>query len=156
MSETSCIADELRRAFDGQAWHGDSLFKILKRVTAVQAAARPIKNAHSIWELVLHLAAWEDTVRRRMTGVAVRLSAAKNFPAVTDTSDAAWKKALDRVRHVHEELVAAVEKFPAASLAKQVPGKKGAHYNFRYMLHGLAQHTAYHAGQIALLKKTQM
>jgi len=156
MPETSCIADELRRAFDGQAWHGDSLFKILKGVTAAQAAARPIKNAHSIWELVLHLAAWEDAVRRCMTGVAVRLSAAKNFPAVTDASEAAWHNALEHTRQTHEELIGAVMKFPAASLAKQVPGKKGAHYNFRYMLHGLAQHAAYHAGQIALLKKMQM
>ena len=153
MSETNRIADELRRAFHGPAWHGDSLFKILRGVTAVQAAAHPIPNAHSIWELVLHLAAWEGAVQRRMTGTAVRLSAAKNFPPVTDASDAAWQNTLDRVRRTHAELIAAVEKFPSASLAKQVPGKQGAHYNFRYMLHGLAQHAAYHAGQIALLKK---
>jgi uncharacterized damage-inducible protein DinB len=34
-----------------------------------------------------------------------------------------------------------------------VPGKKGAHYNFYYMLQGVVQHELYHAGQIALLKK---
>jgi len=153
MSEATRIADELRRAFHGPAWHGDSLFKILRGVTAAQAAAHPIQNAHSIWELMLHLAAWEGAVRRRMRGVAVRLSAAKNFPPVTDTSEAAWQKALEHVKHVHAELVAAVEKFPEASLAKQVPGKQGSHYNFAYMLHGLAQHAAYHAGQIALLKR---
>ena len=153
MSGTIRIADELRRAFHGPAWHGDSLFKILRGVTAAQAAAHPIPNAHSIWELVLHLAAWEGAVRQRMAGVAVRLSAAKNFPPVNDTSDAAWQNTLDHVRRMHAELVAAVDKFPNASLAKQVPGKQGAHYNFAYMLHGLAQHAAYHAGQIALLKK---
>jgi len=153
MTETTRIADELRRAFHGEAWHGDSLFEILKGVPAAQAAARPIKNAHSIWELVLHLAAWEGAVQRRMTGVALQLSDAENFPPVTDTSDPAWQKALEQARHVHQDLVAAVEKFPEASLAKQVPGKQGAHYNFAYMLHGLAQHAAYHAGQIALLKK---
>jgi uncharacterized damage-inducible protein DinB len=153
MSETARIADELRRAFDGEAWHGDSLFEILRGVTAAQAAARPIKNAHSIWELVLHLAAWEGAVRRRMTGVALQLNDAENFPPVTDMSDAAWRKALEQARRVHEELIEAVEKFPEASLAKLVPGKQGAHYDFYYMLHGLAQHAAYHAGQIALLKK---
>ena len=156
MSETARIADELRRSFHGEAWHGDSLFEILKGVTAVQASARPIKNAHSIWELLLHLAAWEDAVRRRMTGVALELNDAGNFPPVTDASDAAWQKALKHVRRVHAELIDAVEKFPATSLAKQVPGKQGAHYNFAYMLHGLPQHAAYHSGQIALLKKMQM
>ena len=153
LNESARIADELRRAFDGEAWHGDSPFKILKGVTPAQAAARPIRNAHSIWELVLHIAAWEGAVRRRMDGAPAKLSAAKNFPAVTDTSEDAWRKALANVRRTHEELVDAVEKFPEASLRKQVPGKRGAHYNFYFMLHGLAQHAAYHAGQIALLKK---
>ena len=156
MSKTARIADELRRAFDGEAWHGDSLFEILRGVNAAQASSQPIKNAHCIWELVLHLAAWEGAVQRRMTGVALELTDAENFPPVTDTSGAAWQNALKHVRHVHGELIDAVEKFPEASLAKQVPGKQGAHYNFAYMLHGLAQHAAYHGGQIALLKKVQM
>ena len=58
-SEAARIADQLRRAFEGEAWHGDSLFEILKSVSAEQAAARPIKNGHTIWELVLHIAAWD-------------------------------------------------------------------------------------------------
>jgi uncharacterized damage-inducible protein DinB len=153
MPESTRIADQLRRAFYGGAWHGDSLFQILKGVTAARAAARPIPNAHSIWELVLHIAAWDGAVRRRMTGVAVKLSGKKNFPPVVDTSEAAWARTLEHVRRVHDELVDAVEKFPEKSLSRQVPGKKGAHYNFYYMLHGAVQHELYHAGQIALLKK---
>jgi len=153
MTEAGFIADELRRAFDGEAWHGDPLFEILQGVTAAQAAARPIKNAHSIWELMLHIAAWDRAVRTRMTGVALALSDEENFPPVTDTSEQAWQKALAHARRVHEELVDAVAKFPAESFSKQVPGKQGAHYNFSFMLHGVAQHEAYHAGQIALLKK---
>jgi uncharacterized damage-inducible protein DinB len=153
MTETARIADELRRAFDGEPWHGDSLFKILKGVSAAQAAKRPIRNAHSIWELMLHIAAWEGAVRRRMTGVAVKLSAAKNFPRVDDNSAAAWQRALAHARETHEELMTAVKEFPEATLHKRVPGKQGAYYTFYFMLHGLAQHAAYHAGQIALLKK---
>jgi uncharacterized damage-inducible protein DinB len=153
MFETARIADQLRRAFYSGAWHGEALFEILRGVTAKQAAARPIKSAHSIWELVLHIAAWDGAVRKRMMGVPVKLSAARNFPAVTDTSEAAWTEALEHLRSVHDELIEAVEKFPKARLSAQVPGKKGAHYNFQYMLDGLAQHELYHAGQIALLKK---
>ena len=153
MAETARIADQLRRAFYGGAWHGDSLFEILTGVTAAQAAARPIKNAHSIWELVLHIAAWDGAVQRRMTGVAVQVSDAEIFRPGTDTSEAAWGKTLEEVRRVHDELTAAVTHFPEASLLKPVPGKKGAHYTFGYMLDGLAQHELYHAGQISLLKK---
>lgn len=153
MKKTTLIADELRRAFYGEAWHGDSLFEILAGITGAQAAARPVPNAHSIWELVLHNSAWDGAALRRMTGVATALTGDANFPPVAETSEAAWKQALEKVRRVHDELIEAVSNFPEARLAEQVPGKEGAHYNFAYMLHGLAQHAAYHAGQIALLRK---
>jgi uncharacterized damage-inducible protein DinB len=153
MSEAARIADQLRRAFDGEAWHGDSVFEILEGVTAARAAARPIKSAHTIWELVLHIAAWDGAVLRRMGGVAVTLSDAENFPAVKDASDAAWRGALAQVRRVHEDLVKTVAALPDSRLDEVVPGKEGAHYTFYYMLHGVVQHELYHAGQIALLKK---
>lgn len=152
-SEAARIADQLRRAFEGAAWHGDSVFEILKGVTARQAAAHPIKNAHSIWELVLHIAAWDGAVLRRMGGTAVKLTAAKNFPPVTNTSEAAWREAQAQVRLAHEKLVAAVGALPDSWLFEMVPGKAGKHYTFYYMLHGVVQHELYHAGQIALLKK---
>ena len=152
-SEAARIADQLRRAFDGEAWHGDSLFEILAGVTAARAAARPIAGAHTIWELTLHVAAWDGAVLRRLGGAAVSLSDAENFPPVTDASDAAWRKALAQVRRGHVELVAAVASLPDSRLEDMVPGKEGAHYTFYYMLHGVVQHELYHAGQIALLKK---
>jgi uncharacterized damage-inducible protein DinB len=152
-SESSKIADQLRRAFDGDAWHGDSVLEILNGVTAAQAAARPIVHAHSIWELVLHIAAWDGAVLRRLGGKAVELTDEENFPPVKDTSAAAWRTALDEVRRIHTELLSAVSALPDSRLGEMVPGKQGAHYTFYYMLHGVVQHELYHAGQIALLKK---
>ena len=71
MTETFRLADQIRRAFEGNAWHGDSVLELLAGVNAKTAAARPIKNAHSIWEILLHIAAWDDAVRRRIGGTAV-------------------------------------------------------------------------------------
>ncbi|HXF12524.1 MAG TPA: hypothetical protein VN517_05190, partial [Terriglobales bacterium] len=59
MSETIRIAEELLLAFEGEPWHGPALLEILADVNAATAAAHPITNGHSIWELVLHVAAWE-------------------------------------------------------------------------------------------------
>lgn len=153
MSETARIADQLRRAFAGEAWHGDSLLEILDGVAAAQASARRIPHAHTIWELVLHIAAWDGAVLRRLGGEAVELSDEQNFPPVRDTSETAWRKAVEHVRRVHEELVGAAAEFPDARLDERVPGKQGGHYTYYYMLHGVTQHELYHAGQIALLKK---
>jgi uncharacterized damage-inducible protein DinB len=150
MSEAARIADQLRRAFSGDAWHGDSVFEILEGVNAAQAATHPIKKAHSIWELVLHVAAWDGAVRRRLGGEALALSNEQNFPPVTDTSESAWGKALEHVRRVHDELVAAVSALPDSRLGEQVPGEN---HDIYQKLHGVVQHELYHAGQIALLKK---
>jgi uncharacterized damage-inducible protein DinB len=155
MSETGRLADQIRRAFGGDAWHGDSVLELLADVDAKTAAAHPIKNAHSIWELVLHVAAWDDAVRRRTGGKAVTLTDAENFPVVKDTSEAAWKGAVEHAKKVHAELASAVAAFPDARLQEQVPGKTEKYYNFFYMFSGIAQHEIYHAGQIALLKKFQ-
>ncbi|HYV05863.1 MAG TPA: DinB family protein, partial [Blastocatellia bacterium] len=66
MSEIKRIRSQLRRAFEGEAWHGPSVMELLGDVTAEQAAAHPIAGAHSIWELALHIATWERYVRRRI------------------------------------------------------------------------------------------
>lgn len=156
MSETARLADQIRRAFDGEAWHGDSLIEILQGVDAGMAAAHPIKNAHSIWELVLHIAAWDGAVLKRTGGAAVELRDEQNFPPVKDTSEAAWRTAIEHAKHTHNELVRAVAAFPDGRLAEQVPGKTESYYNFFYMFSGIVQHELYHAGQVALLKKAAM
>jgi uncharacterized damage-inducible protein DinB len=153
MSECTRLADQIRRAFAGEAWHGDSLLEILAGVDAATAAARPIKTAHTIWELVLHIAAWDDAVRRRTGGVAVTLSDAENFPPVVDTREAAWRQTVEKVTKTHDELVKVVADFPDSRLQEQVPGKPQDYYNFFYMFSGIVQHELYHAGQIVLLKK---
>jgi uncharacterized damage-inducible protein DinB len=153
MSQCTRLADQIRRAFDGEAWHGDSLLQLLAGVNAQAAIARPIGHAHNIWELVLHIAAWDDAVRRRAAGQAVTLSDKQNFPPIEDKSEAAWRKALEQTRKTHDELVKAVADFPDSRLGDPVPGKTESYYDFFYMFAGIAQHEIYHAGQVAILKK---
>jgi uncharacterized damage-inducible protein DinB len=155
MSETARLADQIRRAFDGDAWHGDSLLELLEGVNAKIAAAHPIKNAHSIWELLLHIAAWDGAALKRTGGAAVELRNEQNFPPVKDFSEAAWHKAIEHATLTHNQLVKAVNAFPDSRLREQVPGKTESYYNFFYMFSGIVQHELYHAGQIALLKKAQ-
>jgi uncharacterized damage-inducible protein DinB len=150
MFEVTRIAEELRLAFEGEAWHGPALLEILAGVNAASAAARPLTEAHSIWELTLHINAWEKVLLRRIAGEAVQLSDEENFPAVHDKSENAWQGALALLKETHEELIDSVKNLLDTRLTDIVPGKE---YDFYFMLHGGAQHIAYHGGQIALLKK---
>jgi len=149
-SEASGIADQLRRAFDGDAWHGPSLMELLEDVDAATAAAKPVKNVHSIWELLLHIAAWDGAGLVRLGGKVCQHTGTKNFPLVPKPTGAAWKKAVEEAKRTHDKLVEMVAGLDDARLRDRVPGKR---YNFYHMLHGIAQHELYHAGQIAILKK---
>ena len=153
MTETFRLADQIRRAFEGNAWHGDSVLELLADVNAKTAAARPIQDAHSIWEILLHVAAWDAAVTRRAGGTAVTLTDEQNFPPVNDTIESAWTYAIETTKKTHHELIKAVAAFPDSRLAEQVPGETQNYYNFYYMFSGIVQHELYHAGQIALLKK---
>ncbi len=150
IDEISRIADQLKRAFEGDAWHGPAVLEVLEGVSARAAASKPVAGAHSIWELVLHIAAWDGAIRRRMEGQALQLSPEQDFPPVKDTSDAAWRSAVHSLKQNHSELIAALLAMPDYRLTATVPGKD---YDFYHMLHGAAQHELYHAGQIALLRK---
>ena len=149
-SETARIADQLRRSFSGEAWHGPALLEILADANAATASARPIPEGHSIWELVLHISAWEGAILRRMQGEALQLKESEDFPPIPDASDAAWQASLGKLNRKHDELLAAIIAMPDSRLTEQVPGKE---YDFYFMLHGAVQHALYHAGQITLLRK---
>jgi uncharacterized damage-inducible protein DinB len=151
MLETDQIVEELKLAFEGEPWHGPALMDILAGVDAKAASSHPIAEAHSIWELVLHVAAWERAINTRIVQrKALQLADEENFPAVTDTSEAAWRQAIEKLREDHRELVATASGLSESRLSERAPGKP---YDIRFMLHGAAQHAAYHGGQIALLKK---
>ena len=150
IDEISRIADQLKRAFEGDAWHGPAVLEVLDGVNARAASSKPVAGAHSIWEIVLHIAAWDGAICRRMAGQALQLSPEQDFPPVKDTSDAAWRSAVQALKQRHAELIEALTNMPDYRLTATVPGKD---YDFYHMLHGAVQHELYHAGQLALLKK---
>jgi uncharacterized damage-inducible protein DinB len=150
LCEPARIADQLRRAFDGEAWHGPALLELLADVDAAAAAAKPLSDVHSIWELVLHVEAWDGAALRRLSGEKCQPKGEDNFPPVKKATAAAWRKAVAEMKRTHQALVKRVAGLPDSRLHDRVPGKR---YDFYHMLHGMAQHELYHAGQIAILKK---
>jgi uncharacterized damage-inducible protein DinB len=154
MDEIQGIVDQLQRAFEGHAWHGPAVRELLADVSAAQADARPIAQAHSIWEIVLHISTWEHIVRRRLQGEVINgLADEEDWPAVRDSSEAAWRQAVHDLEERHRALRDAVAQLDEARLTAKVPGKDHSVY---VMLHGIIQHDLYHAGQIAVLKKARL
>ncbi len=150
MSEILRIEDQLKRAFEGEAWHGPAVLELLADVTAARAAAKPLAGMHSIWEIVLHISAWVDATRRRVEGDEAKLTAEQDWRAVGETSEAAWKAAIEGLTNAHRALRETILRLEESRLKDRVPGQQ---YSVYFLLHGVIQHDLYHAGQIAILKK---
>lgn len=150
MSEINRIVDQMDRAFSGEAWHGPSLQAVIEGVSAEEASKHPVRNGHSIWELVNHVAAWNSIVRRRLMGEVVAVTPEIDWPPVWEATDVAWKRTLEQLTECRALLRKVVAGLADDQLRERVPDEEYTNY---FMLHGLIQHDLYHAGQIAILKK---
>ena len=144
----------LDEAFAGPSWHGPALYTALRGVTPKQAAWRPGRGRHSIWELVVHAAYWKHVVRQRLSG-----RRAGRFPLrgtnwfVRPSGDRTWHDDVRLLAEEHERLREVVKRLPARSMTRIVGhGRDTAAYTIR----GIAAHDLYHAGQIQLLKRLQL
>jgi len=146
------IAEQLRRAFAGRAWHGPPIVELLGGIGPEEACARPVASAHSIWELMLHIDFWAQAALQATQGVAMPKfdGSGSDWPAPGPGEALAWFDAQDRLFDNAEKLAQAIERFDDARLLETVPGRG---YDFYHLFHGVVQHSLYHGGQIAILKK---
>ncbi len=150
MNEIHRICKQMDQAFQGGAWHGPSLLEVLNGVDATVAAAKPLPEAHSIWEIVLHLTATQKLLLRRIHHDPTELTPDEDWPPVPDPTEQAWRATVDMLKHGEEKLRQAISRFPDDRLDEPlIEGGSSAYNNF----HGHVQHNLYHAAQIGLIRK---
>src|SRR5215470_15533810 len=115
-AEVNRLEDQLRRALEGEAWHGPSVLELLAGVSAAQAASHPIAGAHSIWELVLHIGTDYELVLRRLAGDGRRLTAGEDWPACPASTEENWQRTLRELKMSNEKLRQGMRDFPAERL----------------------------------------
>jgi uncharacterized damage-inducible protein DinB len=160
VTEVSRIADQLRRAYDGDPWDGQSLAVLLAGISARDAAAHPLPGAHSIQETVLHTTAWIGEVRERLRGSPPGQPSRGDWPDPGDTGESGWALAKSELARAHEELLRELESTPEERLWEIVgsPARdraEGTGTTYYVMLHGLVQHNVYHSAQMAALRRIQ-
>ena len=136
-------------------WHGGPTpLGALRGVTIDQAAWVPLPGRKSIWQLALHIAYWKYAVRRRLDGMEGERfpRSPANWPKVTNPTDAAaWAQDIALLRAEHERLLTTIAKVPPRRYGEATSG--GKRWTMGELILGIAQHDAYHAGQIQMLKR---
>ncbi len=150
MTELERIADQLKRAYEGSAWHGPSVMEALQDVTPALAAQRKWADSHTIWELVHHIGAWADIPRRRIMGEEFEITDSLNFPPMPEPTEENWKKSLANLAESQNKLMELIRGLSELKLDQPILKDGPTLY---MLLHGVVQHHIYHAGQIMLLKK---
>lgn len=151
MNECQRLASQFDRALDGGAWYGPSWREALEGVTRAQALHRPIPEAHTIAEVVLHATTWHDVVRRRLHGESPQVSDDQDWQVIALADDAAWTAVMTRLFDTGQALREEVAKFAPDRLQEQRPGVDDTWYG---LIVGEMQHVLYHAGQVGLLRKS--
>ena len=150
MNEIERLQYLLNETYSGNCFHGDSIAQIFNSVDPVTAAWSPDGKTHSIWQIVLHMTAWQNAIRERLTSpTLVTLADEQNYPAVPQPTLETWSATLDQFRDALQALGKAIAKFPEDKLEASVPGRG---YTFDVLLHGAIHHNLYHIGQVSLLK----
>jgi hypothetical protein len=152
-SECVRISGQLQAAFAGDPWHGPPLRDLVQDVSADQALRRPLPSAHSIWELVVHIDLYVNAAFEALQqGIPMPkwFGTEADWPEITHRTADNWKRVRDLLFQNAERLANAIEQCADARLWDKVPGRE---YDFYFLLHGVVQHSLYHGGQIALLKK---
>src|SRR2546423_501478 len=145
MREVERIADQLKRAHEGGGGHGPSFKELLKDVSAEQAAARPVAGVHSIWELVLHIEAWERAALRRLGGHPAQIyNTEEDWPQVSGADEGEWRQTKEKLAETNESLRETVLLLEDERLDAPILPEMSTVY---VTLHGVVQHTLYHAGQ---------
>jgi uncharacterized damage-inducible protein DinB len=131
-------------------WHGAALGALLDGVTDAQASARPIPDAHTIWEIVLHVTAWADIARARVHGERLGDPTPEQDWPLPGSGAEAWQRAVDELTVSHNKLAAVVRDLTEEALDAKV---QSLDYPIGILLDGVVEHGTYHGGQIALLRK---
>ncbi len=146
------LSGRLRRTITGPMWHGPSLREALEGMTAADAVERPIQSMKTVWEIVLHVTARAERACLRMDGLALdEPTPTEDWPRIpVPCTTAAWEDSQIQMANAYRAMAVRVCEVMSTGFLKVVEKQD---YNVATMADGVAEHGAYHAGQIMVLRK---
>lgn len=150
MPLTKQIAKHLREVHFGGNWTCSNLSDQLSDVSWQQATTQ-VHSLNTIATLVYHVNYYVTAVLRVLDGGPLDASDKYSFATPPIASAENWQALRDKTFTEAERLAQLVEQLPEERLWENLAEEK--YGNLYRNIHGIIEHTHYHLGQIALIKK---
>lgn len=150
MNTSQQIAKHLREVFFGGNWTWANLKDNLEGITYEKALAKP-ENMNSIAMLTYHIGYYVTAILRVMEGNPINAKDEFSFNVPPINSQEEWEAMVNKILAEADSLAGLIEQLPDEKLGEIFVAEK--YGNYYRNLHGLIEHTHYHLGQIAIIKK---
>ncbi len=153
MALTKLIAKHIREVHFGVNWTWSNVRDQLKDVSWQQATTK-VYDINTIATLVFHMNYFVEAVLKVLRGGPLDSKDIYSFDHPPINSKEDWDNMLNKVWDDAENFAILVEQLPDEKLWETfVEEKYGTYYrNFQ----GIIEHTHYHLGQVAIVKKLMM
>jgi hypothetical protein len=140
----------LTEGYGPGAWHGADIKAATADVSSATAFERPKKGRHNIAEVTLHHAYYVHSVRGRLLGTAIEpfVLTGDDWFALDDGRKLSWPKIKATLEDLQAKLVSTVADIEAGKTKSPLSADEQL-----TLILGITCHSAYHAGQIQLIKK---
>jgi len=143
-------AKHFRDVYFGGNWTVSSMKEVLKDVDWQQALTKA-GDFNTIAVLVFHTNYFVGALLRVLKGEPINASDKLSFDHPPINSQQDWEKMVNKTFEEAEEAAKLIEQLPENKMGEIfVDDKYGNYYR---NIHGIIEHTHYHLGQIALIKK---
>jgi uncharacterized damage-inducible protein DinB len=146
-SDHTIMQEAVGRALSGEGAHVATK-KIFEGLDWKLAGARPEGAPHSIFQLLGHMTFWQDWVVEWLDGENPRVPkhAAGSWPeSPAPATKQTWVRAVKSFR-------SSLGGLERRSRKEDLLAKRGKHTRLG-MIHAIASHNSYHAGQVAVLRQ---
>lgn len=143
-------AQLLRTTYFGGNWTAVNLRELLSDLSRNEAYFH-VPQLNSIALLTFHIQYYHAPILGVLQGKPLDSSDKESFNMPELPDDAAWEAFKEQIWLEAETLAKAIETLSDKSLGDNFSDEK--YGNYYRNLHGLIEHTHYHMGQIALIKK---
>ncbi len=123
LAEIKLLLVAIDEGYEKKAWHGPNLRGSVRGLTAREAARRPERHRHNIWEIVVHCAYWKYIVRRRILGEkrgSFPLEGSNWFARPMVNSEKAWREDLRLLDDMHALMREAVLELTSTDLKTSI------------------------------------